>query len=266
MTPGTLGIIGFGNMGSAIIGGLIESKAYMPSDIHVFDIDTGRRDRAKKDGHFTHSTVDELVGKAGTVIVAVKPKDIPGALHALEDVKNLSLVISIAAGITTKTIEEILKKTPVIRAMPNTPCMVRAGATVISRGSTADTKHVTQAKKILSATGYVVELPEELMDAVTGLSGSGPAYVALVIEALADGGVKMGLPRNEALRLAAETVRGTAAMILKKGIHPAQLRDMVTSPAGTTIEGLSVLEMGAVRGTVIAAVEAATERSKELGL
>jgi pyrroline-5-carboxylate reductase len=143
--------------------------------------------------------------------------------------------------------------------------MVRAGATVIARGKHAKDSDVALAKEILGATGYVTELAESLMDAVTGLSGSGPAYVALMIESLSDGGVKMGLPRAEALRLAIETVRGAAAMLLEKGMHPAQLRDMVTSPGGTTIEGLAVLEKGKVRSSFMSAVEAAAKRSKELG-
>ena len=265
MASGTLGIIGFGNMGSAIIGGLIDSQVYMPSDIHVYDIDPAKREQAKSIGHFSHDTIGALLEKTGTVIIAVKPKDVHGVLHELVKAKDLSLVISIAAGVTTARIEEMLKSAPLVRAMPNTPCMVRAGATVISRGKNAADSHVALAKKILGATGYVAELPEGLMDAVTGLSGSGPAYVALMIEAMSDGGVKMGLPRAEALRLAAETVRGTAEMILAKSMHPAQLRDMVTSPGGTTIEGLAVLEKNAFKSAVMSAVEAAAKRSKELG-
>ncbi len=265
MASGTLGIIGYGNMGAAIIGGLIESGISRPADIHVYDIDSSRREQAESAGFGVLPSPEALVEKTGTVILAVKPKDIPGVLATLAKAGELSLVISIAAGVKTRTIEDTLKKTPVIRAMPNAPCMVRAGATVITRGKHAKASDVALAKKILGATGYVVELPESLMDAVTGLSGSGPAYVALMIEALSDGGVKMGLPRAEALRLAVETVRGTAAMLLEKGMHPAQLRDMVTSPGGTTIEGLAALEKGAFRSAVMSAVEAAAKRSKELG-
>ena len=175
MASGTLGIIGFGNMGSAIINGLIDSHVYMPSDIHVFDIEPSKRDLAKSHGHFSHDTIGSLLEKTGTVIIAVKPKDIHGVLHEVAKGKELSLVISIAAGITTGKIEEMLKSAPLVRAMPNTPCMVRAGATVISRGKNAADSHVALAKKILGATGYVAELPESLMDAVTGLSGYPPA-------------------------------------------------------------------------------------------
>jgi len=149
--------------------------------------------------------------------------------------------------------------------MPNTPCMVGEGAIVISRGTHAGDEHIEKAKKIMGATGYVTELPEKNMDAVTGLSGSGPAYVALMIEALTDGGVKMGLPRTTALKLAAQTVFGTAKMIMQADIHPSRLKEMVTSPGGTTIEGVTVLETGAFRGILIEAVEAATLRSEELG-
>ena len=149
--------------------------------------------------------------------------------------------------------------------MPNTPCMVGAGAIVITRGSKALDDHTKKVKTIMGAIGFVTELPETHMDAVTGLSGSGPAYVAIMIEALTDGGVRMGLPHDTALKLAAQTVFGTAKMILENDIHPSKLRDMVTSPGGTTIEGIAVLEEGAFRGTLIEAVEAATLRSEELG-
>ena len=195
----------------------------------------------------------------------MKPKDIPETARNANAQRAVTLAISIAAGVSIETIEGAIAGVPVIRAMPNAACLAGAGTTVIVRGTHAGDSDIEAAKRILGATGYVTELPESLMDAVTGLSGSGPAYVALMIEAMADGGVKMGLPRADALRLAAETVRGTAVLALDKGLHPAQLRDMVTSPGGTTIEGIAALEKGAFRGTVIAAVEAAARRSKELG-
>ena len=266
MALGTLGIIGLGTMGSAIISGLIKSKIYMPSDIHVYDIDKNKKANAKKSGHFVHDSIDELIESTGTIIIAVKPGDIDEVLNKLKDItKKIELVISVAAGISTAKLESVLKDIPVIRVMPNAPCMAGAGAIVITKGSKALEKHAKIAKTIMGATGFVTELPEKLMDAVTGLSGSGPAYVALMIEALSDGGVKMGIPRQTALKLAAETVFGTAKLILVNGIHPSKLKDMVTSPGGTTIEGISVLEMGGVRGSIIEAVEAATLRSKELG-
>lgn len=263
--PDTLGIVGFGNMGAAIAGGLVAAELYKPADIHVHDTVRSCQDRAKAAGFTVHETASDVADEAGTVIVAVKPKDVASALASLCSATKLPLIISIAAGVTTKTLEIAIPDIPVIRAMPNTPAMIRSGATVLARGLHATDHHMAQAKTILGAVGYTVELPEALMDAVTGLSGSGPAYAALLIEAMADGGVKMGLPRTEALRLAAETVRGTAGMILETGVHPAQLKDMVSSPGGTTIEGLAVLEKSAFKGAVISAVEAAARRSKELG-
>lgn len=265
MALGTLGIIGFGNMGSAIVSGLVKSNIYMPSDIHIYDIDSDKLAKAKNNGHFVHSSIEELGESSGTIILAVKPRDVDGVLNGLKDISNIKLLISVAAGVSTTKIESVMKDIPVIRVMPNTPCMVGAGAIVITKGSKALDEHTKKAKTIMGAIGFVSELPETHMDAVTGLSGSGPAYVALMIEALTDGGVRMGLPRNTALKLSVQTVFGTAKMILQSGIHPSRLRDMVASPGGTTIEGIAALERGAFRGIIIEAVEAATLKSEELG-
>ncbi len=265
MALGTLGIIGLGNMGSAIVGGLIKSNIYMPSDIHVYDIDGDKLAKAKNRGHFVHSSIEELGESSSTIILAVKPKDVEGVLNGLKKISNIELLISVAAGVSTTKIESVLKDIPVIRVMPNTPCMVGAGAIVITKGSKALDKHTGKAKTIMGAIGFVIELPETQMDAVTGLSGSGPAYVALMIEALTDGGVRMGLSRDTALKLAVQTVFGTAKMIIENGIHPSALRDMVASPGGTTIEGIAALERGAFRSTIIEAVEAATLKSQKLG-
>jgi pyrroline-5-carboxylate reductase len=265
MAQGTLGIIGFGNMGSAIISGLIGAEMYMPSDIHVYDIDSVKCDTAKQNGHFVHSSASKVFENAETVIIAVKPADVAKALKGLKSGVKTGLIISIAAGVTTASLEIVAGDIPVIRVMPNTPCMVGAGATVLCRGKHAGDTHLNTAKGIMEATGLAVELPEKMMDAVTGLSGSGPAYVALMVEALADGGVRMGLPRETALILAAQTVYGTAVMILEKNIHPSAMKEMVTSPGGTTIEGVAALEAGAFRSTVMEAVEAAALRSKKLG-
>jgi pyrroline-5-carboxylate reductase len=264
MLLGILGIIGFGNMGSAIVKGLINANIFMPSDIHVVDIDEEKLASAKADGHFTHSSVEELGELSNTIMVAVKPKDVPGVLQELRNISDDTLIISIAAGVPIREIEAVLGQKPVIRVMPNTPCMVGAGVSVISRGSKATDADFEKARTILSSVGFVSEAPESLMDAVTGLSGSGPAYMALMIDALSDGGVKMGLPRNTALKLAVQTMFGTAKMILEKGIHPARLRDMVASPGGTTIEGISALEAGGFRAALIKAVEMASLKSKEL--
>ena len=264
MTLGRLGIVGYGNMGSAIVKGLTDNGLFMASDIHVYDIDKDKLDKAGAEGNFTHTSIEELAQSSDTVIVAVKPKDISDVLKALQRISDEKLIISIAAGVSLETIESFLGEKPVIRVMPNTPCMVGAGVNVLTRGSKASDKHVEKATKILSTIGFVSEVPETLMDAVTGLSGSGPAYVALIIDALSDGGVKMGLPRSMALKLAAQTVFGSAKMILEMGLHPTRLRDMVASPGGTTIEGIAVLEANGLRSALIKAVEASTMKSKKL--
>jgi len=265
MVPGTLGIIGYGNMGSAIIRGLVANEVCSAGTIYAFDTDPAKCDAAGNDGCTILNSIDETGKVADTVIIAVKPASVMGVLRELGEAPSDTLIISIAAGVSSKTIESVVDGMPVIRVMPNTPCMVGEGACAITRGSNAGDDHVRTAMGIMGALGYVTEVPERLMDAVTGLSGSGPAYVALMIDALTDGGVRMGLPRPSALKLAAQTVLGAAKMILEKNLSPSALRDMVTSPGGTTIEGISVLEANAFRSALINAVEAATLKSKELG-
>jgi pyrroline-5-carboxylate reductase len=174
-------------------------------------------------------------------------------------------VISILAGVTISKLEQIFPQQPVIRVMPNTPATVGAGMTAIAPGKYAQTEHIEQGKSIFAAVGEVVEVPESSMDAVTGLSGSGPAFVALAIEALADGGVAAGLPRAIALQLATQTVLGTATLVKETGIHPGVLKDQVTSPGGTTIAGVAALESAGFRSALIEAVKTATARSQELG-
>jgi len=264
MAAETLGIIGYGNMGSAIAKGLVASHQYMPSDIHIADTDDTKLAGAEKAGHFTHTGPDFLADLVDTIIIAVKPKTVERILASFRGIAQDKLIISIAAGVKLETIEKAMPVNPVIRIMPNTPCLVGAGANVLAKGTNAKEKDVETAKKILTAVGFVSEVDESLMDAVTGLSGSGPAYVAIMIDALSDGGVKMGLPRPLAMKLAAQTVYGTARMILENGIHPATLRDMVASPAGTTIEGIAALEAHGFRAALIDAVESATLRSEEL--
>jgi pyrroline-5-carboxylate reductase len=176
------------------------------------------------------------------------------------------LVISIAAGITLAALEDAAGvQDRVIRAMPNTPALVGKGAAGFCLGTRATREDAAVAKHLLGSTGLAVEVPERLMNAVTGLSGSGPAYIYLVIEALADGGVRMGIPRADAIQLAAQTVLGAAAMVMETGQHPAVLKDMVTSPGGTTIAGLAELERNGLRSALIEAVTAATRRADELG-
>ena len=264
MVLGRLGIIGFGNMGSAITKGLVDNGLFMASDIHVHDIDVKKQAKAKAAGHFIHTSIKELSKSSNSIIISVKPKDVIDVVKELVDIPKDMLIISVAAGVSLKTIESVLVDRPVVRVMPNTPCMVGAGVCVLARGSKVKNSHIEKVTSIMRSIGFVSELPETLMDAVTGLSGSGPAYVAIIIDALADGGVKVGLPRDTALKLAAQTVFGTAKMILEKRLHPALLRDMVASPGGTTIEGISVLETSGIRAALIDAVEAAAKKSKNL--
>lgn len=211
-------------------------------------------------------TPEEVAEASEVIILAVKPGDMEALCEKLAEVKGTRLYLSIAAGISLAQLEMWLgDKQRVIRSMPNTPAMVGIGAAAFSRGAKATTRDAALATKILGAVGTADEVAEKLLDAVTGLSGSGPAYVYTVIEALADGGVLMGLPRAVALRLAAQTVAGAAEMVLTTNKHPAALRDEVTSPGGTTIAGLEKLEQHGLRHAMIQAVRAAAEKSKALG-
>lgn len=265
MSTGTLGVIGVGNMGAAIVRGLIAADMYSPRDITVFDPDLRREEEFRSEGVNLARSIPEAGESAATVLIAVKPGTVAEVLRELRGTPAGTLILSVAAGITTRAIEEVLPNHPVVRIMPNTPCMVGAAASAVARGRNASGEHIRRALEIMGALGYAVEVPESLMDAVTGLSGSGPAYVAVMIDALASGGVRMGLPYPTALRLAAQTVLGTAKMLLERDIRPGELRDMVTSPGGTTAEGLMALERGAFRASVMEAVEASTLKSKKLG-
>jgi len=214
-------------------------------------------------------TLDNVAAVKGAqvVVIAVKPQDIEALLGDVGVALEASqTVLSIAAAIPTELIERhVGDGIPVVRAMPNTPVLVRDGVSALSFGAGVTDKDQLLARRLFEAVGRTVVVEEKLMDAVTGLSGSGPAYVFLAIEALADGGVKMGLPRTVADLLAAQTVLGAARMVLETGEHPAKLKDRVASPGGTTIAGLHRLEQGGLRATLMAAVEAAAKRSEELG-
>jgi pyrroline-5-carboxylate reductase len=209
----------------------------------------------------------EVAQRSGLVVFSVKPQILDKVLREVGDqLKPGTLVVSICAGIDTATIEDAVPDgVRVIRAMPNTPALVGAGATAISAGKHASETDLATAKALFDAVGITVELDESQLDAVTGLSGSGPAYIFLILEALADAGVKVGLSRRNAQRLAAQTVMGSAKLLLDTDEHPGKLKDMVTSPGGTAIAGLHTLEEGGLRTTLINAVETATKRSRELG-
>jgi pyrroline-5-carboxylate reductase len=224
--------------------------------------------------HFTKATgapagLDNLhvVNHCSILVLAVKPQNMADLLREIKPALHARhLVISIAAGITLKQMaDELGASVRLIRVMPNTPCLVGASASAFAASASATNADVQLTERLLGKVGRAVQVPEKLLDAVTGLSGSGPAFVAVVIEALADGGVRMGLPRDLALMLATQTVLGSAKLLLETGLHPAQLKDMVASPAGTTIAGLHELERGGVRAALMDAVEAATKRSIELG-
>jgi pyrroline-5-carboxylate reductase len=265
----TIAFIGSGNMGEALVAGLIESKTAQPDAITCTDIRQEKLDEIH-DRYGVAVTTDNLEAIAGAdiVIYAVKPQIIASVLrNTSEKLDMTKLVISIAAGVPLAAIEACLdKKLRLIRVMPNLPVSVKMGASGIAAGDNILDGDVALAKTIFDSVGIAVFLGENyLLDAVTGLSGSGPAYIFLIVDALADAGVKVGLSRKDALSLATQTVAGAARMLEVTGMHPSELKDRVTSPGGTAIAGLHTLEQGGIRTTLINAVEAATQRSRELG-
>ena len=263
-----VGFIGGGNMAAALVKGLLHSEVVPPANVTVSDVKAERLAQLKEQ-HGCKTTADnlELVRTCDVVVLSVKPQVIDKVLSAIgEAIRPEQLVVSVAAGVPVAAIEARLPAgTRVVRTMPNTPATVDAGATAIAAGTHATEADLAIARALFEAVGRVVTLEESLLDAVTGLSGSGPAYVMLMIEALADGGVKVGLHRDTALLLAAQTVFGSAKLLLETGEHPGRLKDMVTSPGGTAIAGLHTLESGGLRRTLIDAVEVATNRAIQLG-
>ena len=262
-----IGFIGAGMMAEATIRGLL--KAGMDaSKISASDPSEARRDLFRKELGVAATTDNRTVAQSADIIViATKPFVVADALASIADVlQPKQLVVSIAAGVTIDSIQSKLPSgTPVVRVMPNTPALIGEGAAGIAPGKHATQAHLDLASEIFSASGKVVQLTEDKLDAVTGLSGSGPAFVYTFIEALADGGVRMGIPKATALLLAAQTVLGAAKMVLDAGEHPAVLRDKVMTPGGTTIAGMASLERDKFRSACIEAVTAATNRSTELG-
>jgi pyrroline-5-carboxylate reductase len=263
-----LALIGGGNMGEAILKGLIAARLITAGEITVTDVLEARLLHLRQT-YAVQALSDnaKAVSEADLVILAVKPQDIVPTVQGIAPtMHDGQVVISIAAGVPTARIETAFgKPVRVVRVMPNTPALVLAGAAGLCAGTWATPEDLAVARLLFDALGKTVVVSEHLMDAVTGLSGSGPAYIFVLIEALADGGVKMGLSRDAALTLAAQTVYGSAKLLLESGLHPGELKDRVASPAGTTIAGLYALEAGAFRGTIIDAVERATQRSRELG-
>jgi len=263
-----IGFLGAGKMATALARGFLHAGLVQPQDLTASDPYAASREQFARETGASAVAGNRAVVTAATVLVlAVKP-DQTGAVLAeiAADWTPAHLLISIAAGVTLAKLEAALPAgARVIRVMPNTPALVGAGAAGYAAGKNATAADAELAGQLLSATGVALPVKESLLDAVTGLSGSGPAYVYQFIEALSDGGVAAGLPRDTATKLAAQTVLGAARMVLETGLHPGVLKDQVTSPGGTTIEGLHELEKGQLRATVINAVRAAAEKSKKLG-
>lgn len=265
-TP-AIGFIGAGTMALAIAKGLVAAEICHPAQVLASDPRAARREVFDALGMNTSADNAEVLRHADVVILATKPQAFARLLPELSEAceEPTPLFVSIAAGVSIESIERALPGARVIRTMPNTPAQVDAGATAIARGTHATDEDLAFAVRLFESVGIVEVLDESLLDAVTGLSGSGPAFVFVMIEALADAGVKMGLHRHTAQHLAAQTVHGAARLLLETGEHPGRLKDMVASPGGTTIAGLHTLEAGGLRTTLINAVEAATLRSAELG-
>ena len=267
-----LGFIGGGNMAEAMIKGLLSASFIEAKSIFVSEPAKAKRDALHAEHKIKVSADNcELAKKCDILILAVKPQILQ---EVLVDIRSLvdsdKLVISIAAGIPIAIMDEALrggknKKFSIVRTMPNTPSLVQEGVTAIASGKHVNKTDVKIAHRIFEAVGRTVDVEEGQLDAVTGLSGSGPAYIFMLIEALSDAGVKMGLPRDVANILTIQTVLGSAKLARESGKHPGELKDMVTSPAGTTISGLHALEEGSLRTTMMNAVEDATLRSRELG-
>ncbi len=264
-----IGFIGGGAMAEAMISGILKAGLIAPEQILVSDLSDGRREHLQKK-YGVAATRDNIgvVSHADLLILAVKPYVMGDVLAQTGGhVSENQTIISIAAGITTEFIEKLLVgKVPVVRVIPNTPVLVGAGATAVCCGRWASESHRQLALTMFGAVGLAVPVAENLMDAVTGLSGSGPAYMYVIAEAMADAGVRAGLPREIALALAAQTMLGASRMLLETGSHPGVLKDLVTTPGGTTIEGLYALEEGNLRAVIGKAVENASRRSRQMSM
>ncbi|HYX91558.1 MAG TPA: pyrroline-5-carboxylate reductase [Myxococcaceae bacterium] len=268
MPSRTLAFLGTGNMAEALIRGLLNAKTAQPAEI----IATARREERAAEiarAYGVRTTLDNVAAArdADVVMLSVKPQAMQKLLVQIAPaIDHRKLVVSIAAGVPVAAIERKLGAgARIVRAMPNTPALVGRGACAIAAGEHATDDDLKVAATIFDSVGITTVVEESLLDAVTGLSGSGPAYIFLIIEALSDAGVKVGLPRYTALKLAAQTVLGAAHLLIETQAHPGQLKDQVTSPGGTAIAGLHTLEAGGLRTTLINAVEAATQRARELG-
>jgi pyrroline-5-carboxylate reductase len=262
-----IGFLGGGSMAEALMTGLLLTGLVAPADIYISDISNQRLAELKqKLGVQKAADNQAVVKEADVVILAVKPHVAPSVLKQVAPVaKPGQTFISLAAGVPISLIEDCLAgPVPVIRVMPNTPCLVGEGASAVSAGTHATKENVNIAMAVFNAVGKAVEVPEALLDCVTGLSGSGPAYMYVILEGLIDGAVRLGLPADTARELAAQTMLGSAKMVLETTEHPAKLKNRVTTPGGTTAAGLYALEEGALRAVLMKAVTAATQRSREM--
>jgi len=267
LTDKKVTFIGAGNMGAALLGGMLKAKLCSADQLMASDPREQRLNEISQRLHIQTTTDNSEAAQFGDVIViAVKPQVVQHVLSEIKsDLREDQLLISVIPGITSRVINQLSgKKNPVIRVMPNTPAVVEEGASGLCIGQYARDEHKDIAAAILGAIGDVEVVPESLIDAVTGVSGSGPAYVFMFIEAMTDGGVRMGLPRHIALKLAAQTVLGAAKLVRETGMHPAALKDQVTTPGGTTIQAIHELEEKGLRAMMMDAVAAATKRSREL--
>jgi pyrroline-5-carboxylate reductase len=264
-----IGFLGAGKMATALAAGWIQAGLTSADRVCGSDpVIAARNAFAAQSGATVLADNLQVVASSDVVVAAVKPQHMADMLHEVRGaLAPRHLVVSIAAGVTLRQMTDLLGEgRRLIRVMPNTPCLVGASASAFAPSVSATAADVQLVERLLNAVGRAFQVPEKLLDAVTGLSGSGPAFVFVMIEALSDGGVRMGLPRDLATQLAAQTLFGAAKMLLETGLHPGTLKDMVTSPGGTTIAGLHALERGGLRAALIDAVEAATLRSAELGL
>ena len=260
-------LLGGGKMGEALLAGMLDG-GYEPADLCVAEADPDRRRHLESTfvGVRVVPASSWALPDADVVIVAVKPGDVAEALGgSIDGLANDALVLSIAAGVTIRELEALVPGRPVVRAMPNTPALLRSGASAIAGGSNSTVVHIALASRLLGAVGTVVEVPEDQLDAVTGLSGSGPAYVFLVAEALIEAGVLAGLSRDVSIGLVTQTLLGSARLLAEGDSTAEQLRAAVTSPGGTTAAGLRALEAHGIRAALLEAVMAATQRSRELG-
>jgi pyrroline-5-carboxylate reductase len=263
-----IAFLGTGNMAEALVKGLLRAGTAVQDEIICAEVRAERREEfTRRYGVRVTGDSRAAAAEAEIVLLSVKPQGMEALLEEIAPaIDARKLVVSIAAGVPISAIARKLGAgVRIVRTMPNTPALVGAGATALARGAHATDADLEQARALFQAVGVAMIVEEHQLDAVTGLSGSGPAFAFIAIEALADGGVKMGLARPVAMALAAQTLLGSAKLVLESGEHPGRLKDQVTSPAGTTIEGCHALEAGGFRAALIAAVEAATRRSQELG-